>query len=502
MAGTFNVTRPATKISGDDYPPEGQPGSQSNSLVADTAFISAKKPLRPSELEREKGEMPTIAITAAGHPDSTGDKSMAGKTVVMTLREHMKQLADQGLGYLGDMFLKAPQYKGKLDKKFKFKYDEAGKLKEATETDDSGMAMGGAVKWPEAENSSHVPIGSKVGSMGGHGKMLGGAIETDNVPEGYHAMPDGTVMANEAMHDGEDKQTPAGRFKDQGNDTALPADCEYPEGFAEGGSINPAKPSKSSPAPTTQPPAGNSSAPLGAGAMPTPPQKTLSVSMPNKAYGGKVEGYAAGGGVNGPTGKTPGNEGHLPFGDNLQKGGPVHNPSGMLPGNIGHELKNGTSKAEGGPVEASVPEASASSEVTAPEAMLASEGLAEKGKEGKDDMEGPFAEFAKQGVDKALVDEGDRLFSALDEALSKDDSTAIQKYMDELKKFADEVEMKRGEAVKQQNDTKLAASLKEMAASANDLLGAFKSMLAEQGNTPEAMAESALKKDKMNAKMA
>jgi len=70
----------------------------------------------------------------------------------------------------------------------------------------------------------------------------------------------------------------------------------------------------------------------------------------------------------------------------------------------------------------------------------------------------------------------------LNEALSGAGAEDPQTYLDELKQFAKDVEAKRSEAVKSMNDTALAASYKDMAADARDLISAFENMIADTGS--------------------
>jgi len=103
--------------------------------------------------------------------------------------------------------------------------------------------------------------------------------------------------------------------------------------------------------------------------------------------------------------------------------------------------------------------------------------------EGEATMKGPFESYAKvEGVDLELVKQGNTLFSNLNEALSGAGAEDPQTYLDELKQFAKDVEAKRSEAVKSMNDTALAASYKDMAADARDLISAFENMIADTGS--------------------
>lgn len=380
MAEKYKVKRPAAKVTAADFPAEGKPGHPKTPLVMETAFIRAGEPIKPGKMEKEIGESPDLAIAAAGSPESTGIKEMAGKTLRMTPKEFVKQ---QGLEYMQDAILDSKVFKGKADKVFLFKYDNEGKMQEATETEEAGMMCGGAVEKP--------------------GKAQGGPVET------------------------------AAEKKFQVTRKKLESDAGKTTKLMDGKELNAKKPG------------GNYD-----------PNKVYQVTLnpdTKEIVSVSEEGFS--------------------------EGGPVEAPDAEAPA----------------VAEAPVPEAAAPPETPGNEAPVA-------GEEKEDDMTGPFAEFAKQGVDAELVAEGDRLFSALDEALSKNDEAGVQKYMDELKTFAGQVEEKRSEAVKQQNDTKLAAAYKEMAASAKDLLDAFQGMLAEQGGSPEAMAESAFQKEKAQVKAA
>lgn len=103
--------------------------------------------------------------------------------------------------------------------------------------------------------------------------------------------------------------------------------------------------------------------------------------------------------------------------------------------------------------------------------------------EGEATMKGPFESYAKvEGVDLDLVRQGNTLFSSLNEALSGAGAEDPQTYLDELKQFAKDVEAKRSESVKSMNDTTLAASYKDMAADARDLISAFENMIADTGS--------------------
>ena len=108
--------------------------------------------------------------------------------------------------------------------------------------------------------------------------------------------------------------------------------------------------------------------------------------------------------------------------------------------------------------------------------------------ESKGDMKGPFESYAKvAGLDQGLVKQGDTLFAELDKAVSGENVEEANAYLDQLRQYVKDVENARSDAVSKANDTALAASYKEMANDARDLLSAFENMVADIGS-PESKA--------------
>jgi hypothetical protein len=99
----------------------------------------------------------------------------------------------------------------------------------------------------------------------------------------------------------------------------------------------------------------------------------------------------------------------------------------------------------------------------------------DKGKEG--DMKGPFDSYSgTEGIDPQLVSRGDELFGKLESAVSSGEKMEAERYLDELKQFASDIDNARKDAM---NDSVLAARLKEMAADARDLVAAFENIVSE-----------------------
>lgn len=110
-----------------------------------------------------------------------------------------------------------------------------------------------------------------------------------------------------------------------------------------------------------------------------------------------------------------------------------------------------------------------------------------------EDMTGLFDAYAKtEGVDAELVKTGNDLAKKLESAISGDTGEA-DFYLNELRKFARDVEAKKQAA---KNDGVLAGAYKEMALDANDLISAYENLIADRGTSPEAQADRTLAKAK------
>ncbi len=106
----------------------------------------------------------------------------------------------------------------------------------------------------------------------------------------------------------------------------------------------------------------------------------------------------------------------------------------------------------------------------------------------EENMKGPFESYAKvAGMNQQLVRQGDTLFTQIDKAVSSGNPEDAQASLDQLRQFVKDVDNARQDAVTKANDTALAASYKEMANDARDLLTAFENMVAEI-KSPEAQA--------------